>query len=93
MVYGVVKTFQAALKYRGGWRGLLEHMYTVSVCVCVFFSSSSLLGIVSISFCLCHTLNILFFLPFFFPRMVIIPSSLVPTWALMQQVTDTMKIV
>jgi len=30
MVYGLVKTFQAALKYRGGWRGLIEHMYTVS---------------------------------------------------------------
>ena len=30
MVYGVVKTFQAALKYPR-WRGLLEHMYTVSV--------------------------------------------------------------
>ena len=30
MVYGAVKTFQAALKYRGGWRGLIEHMYTVS---------------------------------------------------------------
>jgi NADH:ubiquinone oxidoreductase subunit len=28
MVYGVIRTFQAALKYRGGWRGLLEHMYT-----------------------------------------------------------------
>ncbi len=31
MVYSVVKTFQAALKYRGGWRGLVEHMYTVSL--------------------------------------------------------------
>jgi hypothetical protein len=31
MVYSVVRSFQAALKYRGGWRGLLEHiMYTVS---------------------------------------------------------------
>ena len=30
MVYGVIRNFQAALKYRGGWKGLLEHMYTVS---------------------------------------------------------------
>lgn len=28
MVYGVIRNFQAALKYRGGWRGLLENMYT-----------------------------------------------------------------
>ncbi|KAL9185452.1 hypothetical protein ACHAXT_003229 [Thalassiosira profunda] len=28
MVYGVVRNFQAALKYRGGWKGLFEHMYT-----------------------------------------------------------------
>ncbi|KAL7464838.1 hypothetical protein ACHAXS_005163 [Conticribra weissflogii] len=28
MVYGVIRNFQAALKYRGGWKGLLEHMYT-----------------------------------------------------------------
>lgn len=28
MVYGVVRNIQAALKYRGGWKGLLEHMYT-----------------------------------------------------------------
>jgi len=28
MVYGVVQSVRAALKYRGGWRGLLEHMYT-----------------------------------------------------------------
>ena len=31
MVYSVVKNFQKALKYRGGWKGLLEHMYTVSL--------------------------------------------------------------
>lgn len=30
MVYGVIRNVQAALKYRGGWKGLLEHMYTVS---------------------------------------------------------------
>ena len=30
MVYGVIRSVQAALKYRGGWKGLLEHMYTVS---------------------------------------------------------------
>eukprot|EP00578_Thalassiosira_sp_NH16_P025624 CAMPEP_0181100700 /NCGR_PEP_ID=MMETSP1071-20121207/13336_1 /TAXON_ID=35127 /ORGANISM="Thalassiosira sp., Strain NH16" /LENGTH=248 /DNA_ID=CAMNT_0023183453 /DNA_START=24 /DNA_END=770 /DNA_ORIENTATION=+ len=28
MVYGVIRNFQAALKYRGGWKGLMEHMYT-----------------------------------------------------------------
>lgn len=28
MVYGVIRSVQAALKYRGGWKGLLEHMYT-----------------------------------------------------------------
>ena len=33
MVYGVIRSFQAALKYRGGWKGLLEHMYTVSCSV------------------------------------------------------------
>ena len=31
MVYGVIRSFQAALKYRGGWGGLLEHMYTVRI--------------------------------------------------------------
>ena len=30
MVYGLIRTVQASLKYRGGWKGLLEHMYTVS---------------------------------------------------------------
>jgi hypothetical protein len=30
MVYGVIRSVQAALKYRGGWKGLYEHMYTVS---------------------------------------------------------------
>jgi hypothetical protein len=35
MVLSVVRNFQHALKYRGGWRGLLEHMYTVSLnCDC-----------------------------------------------------------
>lgn len=29
MVYGVIQNFIQGLKYRGGWRGLLEHMYTV----------------------------------------------------------------
>jgi len=28
MVYGMIQSFRTALKYRGGWRGLLEHMYT-----------------------------------------------------------------
>ena len=28
MVWGVVKNVQQSLKYRGGWKGLLEHMYT-----------------------------------------------------------------
>jgi hypothetical protein len=30
MVYSVIRNVQKALKYRGGWKGLLEHMYTVS---------------------------------------------------------------
>lgn len=30
MVYGLIQSFRYALKYRGGWRGLIEHMYTVS---------------------------------------------------------------
>jgi len=29
MVYGVIMNVVQGLKYRGGWRGLLEHMYTV----------------------------------------------------------------
>jgi hypothetical protein len=29
MVYTVIRNVQAALKYRGGWKGLFEHMYTV----------------------------------------------------------------
>ena len=29
MVLSVIQNFSRALKYRGGWRGLLEHMYTV----------------------------------------------------------------
>ena len=33
MVLGLVRTVQAAVKYRGGWKGLLEHMYTVSLFV------------------------------------------------------------
>ena len=28
MVYGVVQNVRHALKYRGGWKGLFEHMYT-----------------------------------------------------------------
>lgn len=28
MVLGVIRNFQKSLKYRGGWKGLLEHMYT-----------------------------------------------------------------
>lgn len=35
MVYGVIQNFIQGLKYRGGWRGLLEHMYTVRVVVVV----------------------------------------------------------
>ena len=30
MVYGLIRSVQASLKYRGGWKGLFEHMYTVS---------------------------------------------------------------
>ena len=29
MVWGVIQNFHQALRYRGGWRNLLEHMYTV----------------------------------------------------------------
>jgi len=28
MVYGLIRSVQAAVKYRGGWKGLMEHMYT-----------------------------------------------------------------
>eukprot|EP00584_Thalassiosira_punctigera_P004882 CAMPEP_0172529034 /NCGR_PEP_ID=MMETSP1067-20121228/3219_1 /TAXON_ID=265564 ORGANISM="Thalassiosira punctigera, Strain Tpunct2005C2" /NCGR_SAMPLE_ID=MMETSP1067 /ASSEMBLY_ACC=CAM_ASM_000444 /LENGTH=249 /DNA_ID=CAMNT_0013313023 /DNA_START=95 /DNA_END=844 /DNA_ORIENTATION=+ len=28
MVYGLIRSVQAAVKYRGGWKGLWEHMYT-----------------------------------------------------------------
>jgi len=28
MVWGVVQNFRASLKYRGGWKGLIDHMYT-----------------------------------------------------------------
>lgn len=28
MVFSVIQNIRAALKYRGGWKGLLEHMYT-----------------------------------------------------------------
>ena len=30
MGYGLIRSVQAAVKYRGGWKGLFEHMYTVS---------------------------------------------------------------
>jgi hypothetical protein len=30
-MYGVIMNFIQAYKYRGGWRGLLEHMYTVRI--------------------------------------------------------------
>ena len=29
MVYSITRTVQASLKYRGGWKGLFEHMNTV----------------------------------------------------------------
>jgi hypothetical protein len=29
MVWSVIKNFEKGLKYRGGWWGLIEHMYTV----------------------------------------------------------------
>ena len=35
MVWSVIQNFRHGLKYRGGWYGLLEHMYTVSECICV----------------------------------------------------------
>jgi NADH:ubiquinone oxidoreductase subunit len=28
MVWGLVRNFQKSVKYRGGWKGFLEHMYT-----------------------------------------------------------------
>ena len=30
MVYSIIQNFRRSLKYRGGWKGLFEHMYTVS---------------------------------------------------------------
>ena len=45
MVYGVVRSFQAALKYRGGWKGLLEHMYTVSSTVFCFVEDHVICGV------------------------------------------------
>lgn len=30
MVWGLIENFRAALKYRGGWKNLYYHMYTVS---------------------------------------------------------------
>lgn len=30
MVWGIINNFKVSLRYRGGWKGLLEHMYTVS---------------------------------------------------------------
>lgn len=30
MVWGVIESVRHSLKYRGGWRGLFQHMYTVS---------------------------------------------------------------
>lgn len=34
MVYGLIQSVRAAAKYRGGWKGLFEHMYTVRRGVC-----------------------------------------------------------
>jgi hypothetical protein len=31
MVLGLVQQIQQSLKYRGGWKGLLQHMYAVSL--------------------------------------------------------------
>lgn len=33
MVVSIIQNVRLGLKYRGGWRGLLEHMYTVSTMV------------------------------------------------------------
>jgi hypothetical protein len=101
MVYGVVKTFQAALKYRGGWRGLIEHMYTVSgslragqFCfgMCSKSASSqqhSTDGWIVYRLKLIHP-----FFPFYLLfRMEIIRLNLVLLWEVMLQGIDTMKIV
>lgn len=31
MVLSIIRNVQKSLQYRGGWKGLLEHMYTVSI--------------------------------------------------------------
>jgi len=43
MVWSVIQNFKQSLKYRGGWRNLLEHMYTVRSCFLVLQTLISLL--------------------------------------------------
>ena len=45
MVLGVIRSVQAAVKYRGGWRGLMEHMYTVSFKNFLYFLTTKHRGI------------------------------------------------
>jgi hypothetical protein len=55
MVYGVIQNFIQGLKYRGGWRGLLEHMYTVRTMRWLFllFSLSASLVCLRAFVCVC----------------------------------------
>jgi hypothetical protein len=43
MVYGLIENFRYALQYRGGWRNLFKHMYTVR-CVWGIGQSNGLLS-------------------------------------------------
>lgn len=36
MVLSVIRNVQKSLKYRGGWKGLLDHMYTVGFVFSIF---------------------------------------------------------
>ena len=76
MVYSVIQTFRLALKYRGGWRGLLEHMYTVSEFVVesllfrVFFDVVEANGSKTLSLYSAHLFS-LFFLSINHPQFVL----------------------
>jgi hypothetical protein len=104
MVWSVISNFNKALKYRGGVRGLLEHMYTVRDVArpgCPELIRSlyvGLLGVwagpVQLAFS-----TMLIVCPFHrlrsiptFRRMGITLSSLVPTWVATPWAIDTTKI-